>query len=32
VFHIASWAEDGDLNERFAAALEEALHRIASVL
>lgn len=32
VFHIASWAEDGDLNERFAAALEEALRRIASVL
>lgn len=32
VFHIASWAEDGDLNERFAAALEESLHRIASVL
>ncbi len=32
VFHIASWAEDGDLNERFAAALEEALRLLASVL
>ena len=32
VFHIASWAEDGDLNERFAAALEEALRLLAAVL